>query len=150
MKCYEEDLFLLLLVSTTVVAQSDDELFDKFTQFCDELKTAEENCDVNKINSLLEQYPNSQNKGIKSYAKHLNMCNMYLAYLYQIGLSSDAFGYNYERDVKKAADYYMRTFFGKNWKKGLYDDLYDLRRYTDDYPHLSYTIGRFLIGLHWG
>ena len=84
MKCYEEDLFLLLLVSTTVVAQSDDELFDKFTQFCDELKTAEENCDVDKINSLLEQYPNSQNKSIKSYAKHLNM---YLAYLYQIGLS---------------------------------------------------------------
>lgn len=87
MKCYEEDLFLLLLVSTTVVAQSDDELFDKFTQFCDELKTAEENCDVDKINSLLEQYPNFQNKSIKSYAKHLNMCNMYLAYLYQIGLS---------------------------------------------------------------
>ena len=77
-------MFLLLLVSTTVVAQSDDELFDKFTQFCDELKTAEENCDVDKINSLLEQYPNSQNKSIKSYAKHLNM---YLAYLYQIGLS---------------------------------------------------------------
>ena len=74
----------MLLVSTTVVAQSDDELFDKFTQFCDELKTAEENCDVDKINSLLEQYPNSQNKSIKSYAKHLNM---YLAYLYQIGLS---------------------------------------------------------------
>lgn len=32
----------------------------------------------------------------------------------------------------------MKAFFGNNWKKGLYDDLYDLRRYADDYPH--YTV----------
>lgn len=144
--------FLLLLLSTTVVAQIDDRFneFDKFTQFCDELKTAEVDGDVAKIDSLLELYPDFRDKSIKSNAKYRYCYNAYLAYLYQIGLSSDAFGYNYERDIKKTADHYMKAFFGNNWKKGLYDDLYDLRRYADDYPHLSYTIGCFLIGLHWG
>lgn len=103
MKYYEEDLFIVAFTLHNGVAQIDDRFneFDKFTQFCDELKTAEVDGDVAKIDSLLELYPDFRDKSIKSNAKYRYCYNAYLAYLYQIGLSSDAFGYNYERDIKK-------------------------------------------------